>query len=134
MLLKKSIVQNDLNIESYSCENCDVSFDEEDDLDTHKEGKGQDEKTSLVDDLQCDECNLVAKSKPGLKTHKTSKHMSKEKNQSLKTVTKDLNLKMKKYTFNKENIYQCIHCNLTFTDKNRLDKHERSMHRSSLVF
>ena len=106
---KNSIVQSDTgedlnNIESYSCENCDFSFDEEDDLDTHKElfhdieneGKGQDEKTPLVDDLQCDECNFVSKIKQGLKTHKTSKHMSKEKNQSLKTVTRDSNLKMKK--------------------------------------
>ena len=52
---KNSIVQNDtvqdLNIESFSCENCDFSFYEEDDLDTHKElfhdneneGKVQDE-------------------------------------------------------------------------------------------
>ena len=64
--------------------------------DNENKGKGQDEKTPLIDDLQCDECNLVAKSKPGLKTHKTSKHMSKEKNQSLKTVKRDSNLKMKK--------------------------------------
>ena len=72
LLKKNSIVQNDtvkdLNFEYYSCENCDFSFYEEDDLDTHKElfhdneneGKGQDEKTPLIDDLQCDECNFVS--------------------------------------------------------------------------
>ena len=84
---------------------------------------------------RCNMCDFKGKTMPGLKTHMTVKHASElnsKENTQTQVALKEFDEKVNHNPADK--IYSCEKCNIKFVSKKHLSKHDKAMHRASLIF